>query len=253
MATIYDLSHSQKLKKYTVLHGINANFKASLKRIVSTKNIDWLNKKYSTLTVEQRIKELYKDFEPNEVMLTSSFAATSAFLLRVFSKINANQKIYFIDTGYHFKETLDYKKHLTELYGLNVESVGAEKWEHDFTTNDETWKKDPDLCCSINKVKPLELIKENFTVWVSGLMQWQSDHRATLDIFEERGGILKFYPLLDVSKEERENYIKKNKLPFHPLVAKGYSSIGCKHCTIPGKDRDGRWNNNPKTECGLHL
>lgn len=229
-----------------------SNTKA-IKRTFTQQEIADLNIKYNQLTVEQRIEELYKDFAPQEVMLTSSFAATSAFLLRVFSRVNADQKIYFIDTGYHFQDTLDYKEHLTELYGLNVESIGAEKWEHDFTTSDETWKKDPNLCCSVNKVKPLELIKEKFTVWVSGLMEWQSDHRATLDIFEERGGILKFYPLLDVTKKEREKYIKENKLPFHPLVAKGYSSIGCKHCTVPGKDRDGRWNNNPKTECGLHL
>lgn len=225
----------------------------SIKRTFSQQEIADLNKKYNQLTVQQRIEGLYKDFAPQEVMLTSSFAATSAFLLRVFSRVNADQKIYFIDTGYHFQDTLDYKEDLTELYGLNVESIGAEKWEHDFTTSDETWKKDPNLCCSVNKVKPLELIKEKFTVWVSGLMEWQSDHRATLDIFEERGGILKFYPLLDVTSEEREAYIKENELPFHPLVAKGYFSIGCKHCTLPGKRREGRWNNNPKTECGLHL
>lgn len=223
------------------------------KRTFSKEGIAKLNLKYNKLTAEKRIEELYNDFSAKEVMLTSSFAATSAFLLRVFSKINSEQKIYFIDTGYHFEETLDYKEKLTNLYGLDVESIGAEKWQHDFTTSDETWKKDPNLCCSLNKVKPLELIKERFTVWVSGLMEWQSDHRASLDIFEERGGILKFYPLLDVSKAEREKYIKENKLPFHPLVAKGYSSIGCKHCTVPGEDRDGRWNNNPKTECGLHL
>ncbi|MCB9364294.1 MAG: phosphoadenylyl-sulfate reductase [Flavobacteriales bacterium] len=225
----------------------------SIKRVISPEKIKQLNEKYNLLSVEERIEELYKDFDAAEVMLTSSFAATSAFLLRVFSRINAAQKIYFIDTGYHFDETIEYKEELTKLYGLNVESIGAEKWKHDFTTKDETWKKDPNLCCSINKVEPLSLIKENFTVWVSGLMEWQSDHRATLDIFEERGGILKFYPLLDVTKKEREKYIKTNKLPFHPLVTKGYSSIGCKHCTVPGKDRDGRWNNNPKTECGLHL
>lgn len=223
------------------------------KRVFTSEEIKQLNEKYRVLSVEERVEELYKDFDAAEVMLTSSFAATSAFLLRVFSKVNPEQKIYFIDTGYHFEETLQYKEELTNLYGLNVESIGAEKWEHDFTTNDETWKKDPNLCCSVNKVKPLELIKEKFTVWVSGLMEWQSDHRATLDIFEERGGILKFYPLLDVTKANREKYIKANQLPFHPLVAKGYSSIGCKHCTIPGKDRSGRWNNNPKTECGLHL
>lgn len=225
----------------------------SVKRTFTKEQIKALNVKYNQLSVEDRINELYKDFAADEVMLTSSFAATSAFLLRIFSKENPYQKIYFIDTGYHFDETLVYKNQLTELYGLNVESIGAEKWQHDFTTNDETWKKDPNFCCSINKVKPLEAIKERFTVWVSGLMKWQSDHRASLDIFEERGGILKFYPLLDVTKEEREKYIQENNLPFHPLVEKGYFSIGCKHCTVPGKGREGRWNNNPKTECGLHL
>lgn len=224
-----------------------------VKRILNEKEIVELNKKYLPLTVSERVEQLYKDFVAEEVMLTSSFAATSAFLLRIFSKINPQQKIYFIDTGYHFDETIQYKEELTKLYGLNVESIGAEKWKHDFTTSDETWKKDPNLCCSINKVEPLELIKEHFTVWVSGLMEWQSDHRASLNIFEERGGILKFYPLLDVTQQERDRYIKTNNLPFHPLVAKGYSSIGCKHCTVPGKDRSGRWNNNPKTECGLHL
>jgi len=225
----------------------------SVKRVFTPTEIKKLNDKYRSLTVRERVEELYKDFDQAEVMLTSSFAATSAFLLRVFSRINPSQTIYFINTGYHFEETLKYKKQLTQLYGLNVEDIGAEKWKHDFTTKDETWKKDPNLCCSVNKVEPLTLIKEKFTVWVSGLMEWQSDHRASLDIFEERGGILKFYPLLDVTKEEREEYIKDHELPFHPLVAKGYFSIGCKHCTVPGKGREGRWNNNPKTECGLHL
>ena len=161
--------------------------------------------------------------------------------------------IYFIDTGYHFKETLIYKDYLTKLYDLRVENIRAENWKHEFTLKDETWKKDPDFCCSVNKVEPLEGLKEQFNVWVSGLMSWQSDHRTTLDIFEDRNGILKFYPLLDVSREERDNYIREHHLPFHPLISKGYYSIGCEHCTIPGKGRSGRWNNNPKTECGLHL
>jgi phosphoadenosine phosphosulfate reductase len=221
---------------------------------ISEAEIKALNKKYKMLTAKQRIAELYKDFDVSEVMLTSSFAATSAFLLKLFSEVNKQQKVFFIDTGYHFEDTLQYKEALTKRYGLNVSSISALKEEHDFTTKDETWKKNPDFCCSINKVKPLDLIKNQYKVWVSGLMEWQSDHRATLDIFELRGEILKFYPLLDISKETRDAYIKTHDLPFHPLVAKGYNSIGCSHCTIPGgDDRSGRWNNNPKTECGLHL
>lgn len=223
------------------------------KREYTTEEIQVLNQKYRKLSVCQRIEELYRDFDLSEVMLTSSFAATSAFLLKIFSDINKDQIVYFIDTGYHFEETLKYKEQLTVTYGLNVKSIRAIKEEHDFTTKDETWRKNPDFCCSINKVKPLEHIKENYNVWVSGLMEWQSDHRKTLDIFENRNGILKFYPLLDVTKEVRDTFIEKHELPFHPLVAKGYHSIGCSHCTVPGEDRKGRWNNNPKTECGLHL
>ncbi len=220
---------------------------------ISEDTIKTLNNKYKPLSATNRIKELYKDFDVKDVMLTSSFAATSAFLLKLFSEVNTNQKVFFIDTGYHFEETLKYKEKLEQLYNLNVTSITAIKEEHEFTTKDETWKKNPDFCCSINKVRPLETIKKQYKVWVSGLMEWQSDHRATLDIFEMRGDILKFYPLLDITKEQRDAYIEKHQLPFHPLVAQGYNSIGCSHCTVPGEDRSGRWNNNPKTECGLHL
>lgn len=220
---------------------------------ISEEEIEVLNEKYKILSATERIKQLYEDFYVGDVMLTSSFAATSAFLLKLFSEINTKQIVFFIDTGYHFEDTLKYKAELTERYGLDVRSISAIKEEHRFTTEDKTWKKNPDFCCSINKVKPLDIIKNKYKVWVSGLMDWQSDHRASLDIFELRGDILKFYPLLDVTKVQRDDYILKHDLPFHPLVAKGYNSIGCTHCTVPGEDRNGRWNNSPKTECGLHL
>ena len=216
-------------------------------------NLAELNEKFRKLQPEQRITELYRIFEHSEVMLTSSFAATSAYLLHLFSVYQPEQEVLFINTGYHFEETLVYKEYLTKIYGLQVREVKAEDWKHEFTTSDQTRTKDLDYCCTINKVEPLEKLKTEHKVWVSGLMSWQSDHRSTLDIFEERGGILKFYPLLDVSREQREAYIKDHLLPFHPLQSKGYYSIGCTHCTQPGKGREGRWNNSPKTECGLHL
>lgn len=211
-----------------------------------------LNKRYHSLTPQQRVIELYKDFPAEEVMLTSSFATNSAFLLHLFATTAPHQLIHFIDTGYHFQETLNYKQKLTELYHLNVEDVHPEDWKHEYTTKDETWNSDPDFCCSINKVEPLQEVKEKHSVWVSGLIRWQTEHRANLDVFEFRGGIIKFYPLLDVTKEERDAYIRDHELPFHPLVAQGYSSVGCTHCTRPGDDRCGRWVDSAKSECGLH-
>lgn len=221
--------------------------------LYTAEEISELNNRYKKLNPLQRVEELYKDFTISDVMLTSSFAATSAMLLKLFSQVNAKQKVYFIDTGYHFDETLVYKDFLKANYGLKVTDLKASEAKHALTTDNEMWKTDPNRCCTINKVEPIEEVQKDYKVWVSGLMHWQSDHRATLDIFEERNGILKFYPLLDVDKKDRDTFIKEQNLPAHPLLAKGYGSIGCKHCTKPGADRNGRWNNSPKTECGLHL
>lgn len=211
-----------------------------------------LNRTYGPLTPEERVQQLYKDFKGDEVMLTSSFATNSAFLLHLFSQTAPHQKVIFIDTGYHFQDTLLYKEELTELYNLKVEDVRAEKWKFEFTLKDETWKTDQDLCCSINKVEPLQEVKKQYKVWVSGLMRWQTEHRASLDVFEYRGGMIKFYPLVDVTKQQRDDYIREHKLPFHPMVAKGYASVGCTHCTRQGDDRSGRWVDTTKSECGLH-
>lgn len=216
-------------------------------------NLAALNEKYRHLSFARRIEQLYQDFEPGMVMVTSSFAATSAYFLHIISRIRPEQTIFFIDTGYHFPETLSYKNYLVKLYGLVVKDVRPEEWKHEFTVQDETYKSDPDFCCSVNKVEPLDEVKKDYQVWVSSLMRWQTLHRAGLEIFEERGSIIKFYPMVDVSKEERDTYIREHRLPFHPLVAKGYSSIGCSHCTVPGDDRAGRWVDTPKKECGLHL
>ena len=120
--------------------------------VIDKETIKELNEEFKTLTPHERVAKLYEIFPQNEVMLTSSFAATSAMLLKVFSDVNKDQLVYFIDTGYHFKETLIYKEYLTQLYDLNVKSVSAEDWKHKFTTEDETWTKNPDYCCSINKV-----------------------------------------------------------------------------------------------------
>jgi len=219
----------------------------------TTLNYTLLNTQYGEMSVYQRVEQLYKDFDQDEIMLTSSFAATSAFLLKVFSDVNKEQKIYFIDTGYHFKETLIYKEYLTQLYELNVEEISAAEVPHQLTKDTEMWKVQPNRCCHINKVEPLKVIKQDYKIWVSGLMKWQSDFRSSLDFFEPQEEITKFYPLLDIDFIGRDDFIREHHLPFHPLKSKGYSSIGCKHCTVPGDDRSGRWNNNPKTECGLHL
>ncbi len=227
--------------------------KASTFAGLNEAQIEELNERYAPMNFEQRLNQLYLDFAPEKVMFTSSFAATSAYFLHIVSRIRPDQVIHFIDTGYHFPETVEYRDYLVALLKLKVVGVKAEDWKHQFTQQEQTYLKDPDFCCSVNKVEPLEAIKPNFHVWVSSLMHWQTDHRAGLPIFEIRRGMIKFNPMIDVTREERDDYIRQHDLPFHPLVAKGYQSIGCTHCTVPGEGRAGRWLGKPKTECGLHL
>ena len=214
-------------------------------------DIGELNIRYAPLNPAQRISELYKDF--SKILYTSSFGTTAVYLLHLFSKVKPEEKIHFLDTTYHFQETLDYKKQLTKLFNLNVIDLRGEEWRNKFTRDDNTWGKDPDLCCSVNKVEPLEKIKPDYEVWVSGLMSSQNEYRNPLRIFEEKGSIIKFFPIIDTSEEGAYKYIKEHNLPEHPLKAKGYNSVGCTHCTVAGKEREGRWINKSKTECGLHL
>lgn len=214
-------------------------------------NLEELNKKYLPLTPEERIREIYHDF--NKVLFTSSFGTTAIYLLHIFHKVKPDEKIYFLDTTYHFNETIAYKEELTKLWNLNVVDVKPEEWKNKFTRDDKTWSTDPDLCCSINKVEPMDRIKADFEVWVSGLMASQNTHRENLSIFEQKEGIIKFYPIIDKTEEDTKQYIKEHRLPEHPLLVQGFHSVGCVHCTVAGRGRTGRWANKSKTECGLHL
>lgn len=220
---------------------------------LTASEIEKLNEKYAQLDFDERIQSLYRDFDPAKVLVTSSFAATSAYFLHIISRNRPDQVIHFIDTGFHFPQTLRYKEYLIDLFQLKTADLKAEDWKHEYTAKEKVYESDPDFCCSINKVEPLEAIKADYHVWVSSLMSWQSEHRAGMKILEERRGILKFNPMIDVTRAERDAYIREHHLPFHPLVLQGYGSIGCSHCTVKGQDRAGRWVDKPKTECGLHL
>jgi phosphoadenosine phosphosulfate reductase len=212
-----------------------------------------LNAAYAPLTAVERLQRLYRDFAPEKILVTSSFAATSAYFLHMIATVRPEQIIHFIDTGYHFAETLAYRDDMIERLHLHVINLQPDEYQHNYSQQEKLYETDPDFCCSINKVQPLDNIKGNYDVWVSSLMGWQTDFRSALHIFEESHGIIKFNPMIDVTREMLDQYVAEHQLPLHPLVAKGYSSIGCSHCTVPGEGRKGRWSGKAKTECGLHL
>jgi len=215
---------------------------------------DLLNECYEKLTPVERIRQLYHDFPIEKVLLTSSFATHSAFFLHLFATAtNSKQKVHFIDTANHFIETLEYKKKLASCYNLHVVDIKPETSKNEFTRKDEAWKKNPNYCCQVNKVEPLAAITKRYDVWASGLMRSQNEYREGLRVFVYRGEILRFYPIIDMTPEDRDKYIEEHKLPFHPLLQQGYGSVGCAPCTVKGKGREGRWVGLAKNECGLHI
>jgi len=211
-----------------------------------------LNKEFKPLSPAQRIMRLYNLVQQNDVMYTSSFGTTAVMLLHLISQFRKQQKVHFINTTFHFNETLQYKQLLTEKLGLKVLEVLPDVTQNEITRRDRSWEHEPDLCCMVNKVITLDSVKVNYKVWITGMMAYQTHFRLGMDIFTWQDSWLKFNPLIDVSASDWASYVKQHNLPKHPLLAEGYGSVGCTHCTLKGQGRNGRWANQSKTECGLH-
>lgn len=213
-------------------------------------NKEKVNSSLAPKIVDARVTQIFNTFD--KVMVTSSFGTTSAVLLHIISRVKPGCPIYFIDTGYHFEETLTYKRQLSIQLKLNLIELQPDPVSHEQTRKRKLWNDNPDRCCEINKLEPLEQIKSRYSVWMSGLIGFQSHSRSGLSILEDKSDMLKFYPLIDWNKHKVDGYLDMYGLPRHPLEKFGYTSIGCTHCTEPGFGREGRWTGTSKTECGLH-
>jgi phosphoadenosine phosphosulfate reductase len=192
--------------------------------------------------------------------LVSSFGADSAILLHMVADIDPAVPVLFVDSGKLFAETLAYRDRLVAELGLTaVRTVGPSP--EVLARRDPTGERhalDPDGCCHIRKVAPLEAALAPFDAWITGRRRHQATTRARMSRFEtDQAGRIKLNPLADWSSGDVEAYRARHALPRHPLVDRGYASIGCAPCTTPvaaGEDpRAGRWRHLDKTECGLHL
>jgi len=209
-----------------------------------------------------RINTKVKEYQQSgkKLFATSSFQTRSVVLLHVLSRISKHIPIYFINTGFHFAETIQYKEHVTELLDLHVINLlpHVPKSMQTNTQGNLMFTYDPDYCCYLNKVQPVEALFEQYDVWINGVRADQNSNRQRFREEEHAGyGTIRYHPLLSWTNEEVEVYIDKYRLPVHPLEAKGYKSIGCEPCTQPANggehERDARWRGMKKTECGLHL
>jgi phosphoadenosine phosphosulfate reductase len=220
-----------------------------------------LNRMFRGSETEDWLRAVLEGSLAGDVAMVSSFGAESAALLHLVSQIDASVPVLFLDTGKHFPETLAYRDELAERFGLNLVNLYPDLEE--LQARDETglrWSYDPDGCCDLRKVRPLERALARYDASFTGRKAFQSATRANLPRFEidtsDAQGRLKINPLIDWDADRIAAYFEEHDLPRHPLVERGFPSIGCSPCTrqvSEGEDpRAGRWSGWDKVECGIH-
>ncbi|WP_273187009.1 phosphoadenylyl-sulfate reductase [Hyphomonas adhaerens] len=196
---------------------------------------------------------------PEQLTYVSSFGAESVAMLSLIAEVDPSLPVVFLDTGMHFPQTLDYRDEVIERLGLTgVRSIPPNETERKVLDPDnKLWQSEPDACCALRKVRPLEPALEGFSAWITGRKRFHGGERMKLPVFEFANGRYKVNPMAGWTADDVDLFMKQRNLPRHPLVDQGYPSIGCWPCTRPASDpldpRSGRWAGQDKTECGLHL
>jgi phosphoadenosine phosphosulfate reductase len=207
----------------------------------------------------QEVLEWAAETFQGKLAVASSFQVTSSVIIDIASRVDNSIRFVYLDTDVLFPETYATRDALAERYGIEFErfhNLTLEERAEQY--GDNLWLRDPDVCCGIRKVSPMREALSGMDAWVSGIRRQQSQSRAGAPKFawDTRFGLYKLNPLADWSEKDVWNHIFDNDVPYNPLHDRGYSSIGCTHCTKPvsaGDDpRAGRWADADKIECGLH-
>jgi phosphoadenosine phosphosulfate reductase len=200
------------------------------------------------LGAEEVLARMVREFHPR-LYVACSFQKEASVILDMLLAIEPEARVFTLDTGVLFPETYETWRRIEHRYGIEIDVYRGE-WI------DGMWQRDPDGCCGLRKVEPLERALSDVDAWITGLRRDQSPTRAEtpkLGPDEGHPGKLKCAPLADWTEKDVWRYIAEHDVPYHPLHDRGYESIGCTHCTVAGGGRDGRWAGTDKIECGLHL
>ncbi len=197
-----------------------------------------------------------------KLTLACSFGAEDVVLVDALQRIPGGKKvdIFYLDTDLHFPETYETRDRLEERYGIRFKRVTPDLTldEQQASYGPALWRQDPNRCCYLRKVQPLEKTLSEYDAWMTGIRREQSPTRRKAQIVEvdQRFRLTKVNPLVHWTSEDVWAYIRERDVPYNPLHDERYPSIGCAPCTRPvheGEDlRSGRWSGFQKTECGLH-
>lgn len=196
--------------------------------------------------------------EGKKICITSSFQTHSLPLLHLCKEAIADIPVLFIDTGYHFPETYSFRDQIVKEWGLNLVNLKSKvtRLQQKDSQGLPLYTTNPEYCCHINKVEPLDKEITNYDIWVAGLRRDQTSFRSALAEFKlQKNGVTKYHPILEWNSKMIYKYRQLYNLPAHPLEEKGYLSIGCLPCTssvTEAGERGGRWLGSNKTECGIH-
>ena len=217
--------------------------------VFSDRELAELNRDFERLPAAKIIQWAVDAFSPHLCMTASM---TDAVLIDLAVKVDPAIEVVFIDTGYHFPETLETVETVRRRYGLNMRIMTVAHHA------EELWKLDPENCCSAIKVGQLDRALAGKAAWMSGLRRVEAASRdAAPIVVRDLRGLVKVNPIATWTDEDVAGYIADHEVPQNPLVHQGYLSIGCEPCTkpvAPGDDpRSGRWEGRDRIECGLHL
>jgi phosphoadenosine phosphosulfate reductase len=203
---------------------------------------------------QEVLEYMVEQFHPR-LYVACSFQKEASVIMDMLLKIEPEARFFTLDTGVLFPETYATWKQLEDRYGVKVEvHQGMTLARQAELHGDELWNSDPDACCGIRKVEPLKEALSQVDAWISGLRRDQSPSRASTAKlhWDKKHGLWKANPLADWSEKDVWRYISEHDVPYNDLHDRGYASVGCTHCTLPGSGRAGRWAGTDKIECGLH-
>ena len=219
-----------------------------------------LNDRYRHHSATAVLERALTDPQVGGIALVSSFGAESVVLLHMLSVMDRSVPVLFLDTEMLFPETLAYQVEVTKKLGLtNVQVIRPDREQTFLRDPDgQLHRSDPDACCALRKTVPLQNALAGYDAWITGRKRFQGAKRMELDFFESEADLrIKVNPLVHWTRDDVQDYMINNRLPRHPLVSRGFPSIGCAPCTSavkPGEDpRAGRWRGREKEECGIHF
>jgi phosphoadenosine phosphosulfate reductase len=222
--------------------------------------IEAANRRLAEKSPQEILRWAVETFHPRLTMATA-FGAEGCCIIHMLAEIEPSVRIFNLDTGYQFAETLELRERIKERYGIEVEYIRPELTvaEYEAEHGGPLYRHRPDQCCYDRKVLPLRRAVVGYDAWISSIRRDQTAHRAAAGVvqWDAKFGLVKVNPLLRWTKREVWAFVLEHDVPYNPLHDQGYPSIGCWPCTRPaagGEDeRSGRWAGTAKKECGLHV